>query len=118
MKHDSIGKRSSYVVLTDAILKRYGLTEAGTSAVVPLLGKIQGVKAWAIFVEQEDGHYRIRLRSKGPFINELAKKHQGGGHPLASGAKLVMNKKSKKWSVSWTSWLPMPNQERKSNLND
>ena len=75
------------VVLTDAILTRYGLTEAGTSAVVPLLGKIQGVKAWAIFVEQEDGHYRIRLRSKGPFINELAKKHQGGGHPLASGAK-------------------------------
>ncbi|MCF0119907.1 MAG: hypothetical protein HUJ64_09205, partial [Limosilactobacillus mucosae] len=41
----------------------------------------------AIFFEQEDGHYRIRLRSKGPFINELAKKHQGGGHPLASGAK-------------------------------
>ena len=78
---------AAYVVLTDAILKRYGLTEAGTSAVVPLLGKIQGVKAWAIFVEQEDGHYRIRLRSKGPFINELAKKHQGGGHPLASGAK-------------------------------
>nr|MCG4642048.1 hypothetical protein [Bifidobacterium bifidum] len=40
---------AAYVVLTDAILKRYGLTEAGTSAVVPLLGKIQGVKAWAIF---------------------------------------------------------------------
>lgn len=34
----------------------------------------------AIFVEQADGHYRIRLRSKGPVINELAKKHDGGGH--------------------------------------
>ncbi|MDC2838843.1 bifunctional oligoribonuclease/PAP phosphatase NrnA [Limosilactobacillus mucosae] len=78
---------AAYVILTNEILKRYGLTEAGTSAVVPLPGKIQGVKAWAIFVQQEDGHYRIRLRSKGPFINELAKKHQGGGHPLASGAK-------------------------------
>ena len=26
------------------------------------------------------------LRSKGPIINELAKKYNGGGHPLASGA--------------------------------
>ena len=48
---------------------------------------IQNVLAWAIFVEQEDGHFRIRLRSKGPVINELAKHHYGGGHPLASGAK-------------------------------
>ena len=38
-------------------------------------------------MEQEDGHYRIRLRSKGPTINGLAKNHDGGGHPLASGAK-------------------------------
>lgn len=78
---------AAYVTLTDELLKKFDLTEAGTSAVVPLPGKIQGVKAWAIFVEQEDGHYRVRLRSKGPFINELAKQHNGGGHPLASGAK-------------------------------
>lgn len=78
---------AAYVVLTSANLKKFGLTEAGTSPVVPLPGRIKGVKAWAIFVQQEDGHYRIRLRSKGPVINELAKKHRGGGHPLASGAK-------------------------------
>lgn len=78
---------AAYVVLTDEILKKFGLTEAGTSAVVSLPGRIKNVSAWAIFVQQEDGHYRIRLRSKGPFINELAKHHDGGGHPLASGAK-------------------------------
>ena len=31
---------------------------------------------------------RVRLRSKGPVINELAKKYGGGGHPLASGASV------------------------------
>jgi len=28
----------------------------------------------------------VRLRSKGPIINTLAKEFNGGGHPLASGA--------------------------------
>ena len=78
---------AAYVVLTDEILKKFGLTEAGTSAVVSLPGRVKSVSAWAVFVQQEDDHYRIRLRSKGPVINELAKHHDGGGHPLASGAK-------------------------------
>ena len=75
------------MILTNEILEQFGLTEDGTSAIVSLPGRIHDVIAWAIFVEQEDGHYRIRLRSKGPTINELAKQHDGGGHPLASGAK-------------------------------
>lgn len=78
---------AAYVVLSDDILKQFGLSEAGTSAVVSLPGRIKSVAAWAIFVQQEDGHYRIRLRSKGPAINGLAKQHDGGGHELASGAK-------------------------------
>ncbi|WCT60135.1 DHH family phosphoesterase [Limosilactobacillus portuensis] len=80
---------AAYIVLDNDTLTKFGLTEAGTSAVVSLPGRIQNVLAWAIFVEQEDGHFRIRLRSKGPVINELAKNHDGGGHPLASGAKAV-----------------------------
>lgn len=78
---------AAYVVLTDEVLKRFGLREAETSSVVPLPGRIASVTAWAIFVQQEDGRFRVRLRSKGPAINELAKHHNGGGHPLASGAK-------------------------------
>ena len=48
--------------------------------------KIEDVLSWAIFVEQPEGYYRVRLRSKGPIINTIAKKHHGGGHPSASGA--------------------------------
>ncbi|AMV61204.1 3'-to-5' oligoribonuclease A [Pediococcus damnosus] len=75
------------VCLTSEVLDQFDLKDAGTAGVVPLPGKIESVVCWAIFVVQRDGTYRVRLRSKGPTINELAKKHDGGGHALASGAK-------------------------------
>ncbi|USS86808.1 DHH family phosphoesterase [Fructilactobacillus cliffordii] len=77
---------AAYVFLTNEVIAQMELGDDSTSAVVPLPGNIKQVVAWAIFVQQKDGSYRIRLRSKGPSINELAKLHHGGGHPLASGA--------------------------------
>ena len=77
---------AGYVFLDQAILNKYGIKDSDTAALVPLPGTIDAVLAWAIFVEQPDGYYRVRLRSKGPVINELAKRYHGGGHPLASGA--------------------------------
>lgn len=74
------------VVLTKELLERFGVTDGETSGLVPLPGEIEEVLAWAIFVEQPEGYYRVRIRSKGPVINEIAKRHHGGGHPLASGA--------------------------------
>ncbi|AEV95012.1 DHH family phosphoesterase [Pediococcus claussenii] len=78
---------AAHIVLTNDILEKFELKDAGTAGIVSLPGRIENVKCWAIFVEQQDHSYRVRLRSKGPVINELAKKHDGGGHPLASGAK-------------------------------
>lgn len=74
------------IILSQEILKKFDLTDAETSAIVSSPGKIDSVQIWAIFVEQADGHYRVRLRSKSTVINEVAKRHAGGGHPLASGA--------------------------------
>lgn len=75
------------IILTEEILEKFGLTDEDTHQVVSLPGSIAGVLNWGIFVQQEDGSFRCRLRSKGPIINEIAKEHRGGGHPLASGAK-------------------------------
>lgn len=74
------------IVLTDEILKKYELINESTSAVVPLPGNINQVMSWAVFIQKEDGTFKISLRSKGPAINELAKQFGGGGHDLASGA--------------------------------
>ena len=74
------------VLLSQKFLQEQGLTDADTSAIVSAPGKIDTVGMWGIFVEQPDGHYRVRLRSKFIPINQVAKNHDGGGHPLASGA--------------------------------
>ncbi|MGM0123458.1 phosphoesterase RecJ protein [Enterococcus sp. AZ194] len=74
------------VMLPQEVLNEFQVVDSETAAVVSLPGSIDEVLAWAIFVQQPEGYYRVRLRSKGPVINELAKRHHGGGHPLASGA--------------------------------
>ncbi|HFC9356068.1 TPA: bifunctional oligoribonuclease/PAP phosphatase NrnA [Enterococcus hirae] len=74
------------VILTHELLTEYGINDSETASIISLPGVIDEVLVWAIFVQQPEGYYRVRLRSKGPIINELAKKHHGGGHPLASGA--------------------------------
>ena len=60
------------VILSQEILKRFNVTDAETAAIVGAPGRIDSVSLWGIFVEQADGHYRVRLRSKIHPINEIA----------------------------------------------
>ncbi|MDR6122095.1 phosphoesterase RecJ-like protein [Bacillus sp. SLBN-46] len=75
------------VMLTKELLKEYGARPAEASLLVGILGNVKGIKAWVFFIEEED-QIRVRLRSKGPVINGVARKFKGGGHPLASGASI------------------------------
>lgn len=76
---------AAYVKITKDVLKEFDVTASETSLLVGSLGNVKGLKAWVIFIE-EDAEIRVRLRSKGPVINGLAKEFGGGGHPMASGA--------------------------------
>lgn len=76
----------AHIILTKEILEEFNADDNDTASLVPLPGTIEGVLCWGVFVEQSKGTFRCRLRSKGPVINEVAKLHNGGGHPLASGA--------------------------------
>ncbi|WP_449355629.1 DHH family phosphoesterase [Virgibacillus natechei] len=77
----------SSVKLTKEILDQYGLKPSETGQLVGTLSDVEGIQAWVIFVEEEDV-IRVRLRSKGPVINGIAAKYDGGGHPMASGASV------------------------------
>ncbi|MRG87693.1 DHH family phosphoesterase [Salinibacillus xinjiangensis] len=77
----------STVNITRETLEQYGLEASETSQLVGLLGDIEGIIAWVFFIEEPD-NIRVRLRSKGPVINEIAAKYNGGGHPMASGASV------------------------------
>lgn len=73
------------VRLTKEVLAQFDATASEASLLVGSLGNVKGITAWVIFIEEGDS-IRVRLRSKGPVINMLAKEFNGGGHPLASGA--------------------------------
>ena len=77
---------AAMVLLTQEILDKFDVVDSETPAIISVPGRIKDINAWGIFVAQPNGTYRVRLRSKGPVINTIAKRHHGGGHPLASGA--------------------------------
>lgn len=77
-----------FINLDHQLLQSYGVTSSEASRLVNSFANVTGLKAWVFFVEEPDGLIRVRLRSKGPVINGLAKKYNGGGHPLASGASV------------------------------
>ena len=84
MKVDASG--AAYAILTQDTLHKLGVDSEQASCTVSTPGRIKDIIAWNVFVEKPDGTFRVHYRSKGPVINELAAKHDGGGHALASGA--------------------------------
>ncbi|MEH6942390.1 DHH family phosphoesterase [Bacillus sp. JJ722] len=75
------------LILPKEILAKYNVKPSEASLLVSNLGIVKGIKAWVFFIEESD-NIRVRLRSKGPVINTIAKMFNGGGHPLASGASV------------------------------
>lgn len=75
------------VRLTEELLQTFNATQAETSLLVSILGSVKGIRSWVFFIEEKD-QIRVRFRSKGPVINGLAMKYNGGGHPMAAGASV------------------------------
>lgn len=79
---------AAYIKLTQETLALFDIEPSETSQLVGSLGEVKGICAWTLFIEEDD-QIRVRLRSKGPVINELASQYGGGGHPLAAGATVT-----------------------------
>lgn len=77
----------SIIKLTKETLDKFHVTAEETGQLVNVISDTEGIIAWAFFIEEDD-QIRVRLRSKGPVINKIAEKYNGGGHPLASGATI------------------------------
>lgn len=79
--HDHV----AFLKVTKADMEKYEIDPGEVSSGVNLIRSLDGLKAWCFAID-EGNKIRVRLRSKGPFINGIAEKYSGGGHPLASGA--------------------------------
>ncbi|MCF6408760.1 DHH family phosphoesterase [Pseudalkalibacillus salsuginis] len=74
-----------YIYLTKEVMEKFNTTPNESSLLVNSFSNVEGLLSWVFFVEEPD-QIRVRLRSKGPIVNTIAAKYNGGGHPMASGA--------------------------------
>ncbi|HEU5138629.1 MAG TPA: bifunctional oligoribonuclease/PAP phosphatase NrnA [Bacillales bacterium] len=78
---------AGHIQLHGEILKKFQVSASDASQLVNAISDVEGIKAWVFFIEEPD-QIRVRLRSKGPIVNEIAKRYGGGGHPMAAGATI------------------------------
>jgi len=79
-----------YIKISDDILKKYGVDVASSGNMINNFNYIEEVLVWlAITEDTKNGIFKINIRSRGPVINNIAEKYNGGGHKLASGAKVT-----------------------------
>lgn len=79
----------AYIKLTDEILKKFSVDAASSGNIVNSLNNIKEILVWVIFTEDKKNEViRVNARSRGPVISKVLEKYGGGGHALASGARL------------------------------
>lgn len=80
----------AFIKITDQDMKEYKVDSASAGNMINDLKYIDKILVWVFFSEDTKSNLiRANIRSRGPYINELATIYGGGGHKYASGARLV-----------------------------
>ena len=77
------------IKITNDVLTSYGVDSATGGNLINEFNNIGELLVWLSATEDVKNNFiRVSARSRGPIINKVLEKHGGGGHALASGAKL------------------------------
>ena len=77
-----------YIVISDQMINEFGVDSASAGNMINNFNFIKGVLVWATITEDvKNSQYRVSIRSRGPEINKVAERHNGGGHKYASGVR-------------------------------
>ncbi len=77
-----------YIYVTDEALKEYNVESSVVSNQVNDFFFIKELICWMFVVyDERNGIYKANIRSRGPIVNEIANKYNGGGHKYASGCR-------------------------------
>lgn len=77
-----------YIVISNEVINEFGVDSASAGNMVNEFNFIKEVLVWATITEDiKNDQFRISIRSRGPEINKVAEKHNGGGHKFASGVR-------------------------------
>ena len=71
------------------IIEKYSVDSGTASNLVNNFNNIKEIICWALVsYDEKQKIYKVNIRSRGPVINEVASKYNGGGHAMASGARI------------------------------
>lgn len=78
-----------YIKLDKKIMDEFEVDASAASNMVNNFNFIKELYAWAFSsYDEKNDIYKINIRSRGPIINTVAQKYNGGGHIFASGARI------------------------------
>lgn len=78
----------AYIEVENDILNALDADNSAPSNMINDFNNINEVLVWAFITRDEKNDlYKVNIRSRGPVINEIASKYNGGGHKFASGVR-------------------------------
>lgn len=78
------------VKITNDIMMKYGVDAGSAGNLVNNFNYIEEVIVWVTVSEDvKNNIIKLNIRSRGPVINHIAEKYNGGGHRFASGARVT-----------------------------
>lgn len=78
-----------YIVISNDDIMTYGVDSAAAGNMINNFNYIKEILVWVTITEDiKNNQYRISIRSRGPEINKVAEKYNGGGHKMASGVRV------------------------------
>ena len=78
-----------YIKLDKKVMDEFKVDSSAASNMINNFNFIKELYAWAFSsYDEKSDIYKINIRSRGPIINTIAGKYNGGGHMFASGARI------------------------------
>ena len=78
----------AFIELEEDIINSLKADVSSASNMINEFNNIEEILVW-MFISRDEKNdmFRINIRSRGPYINEIASKYHGGGHRYASGVR-------------------------------
>lgn len=78
-----------HVMITNDLMNEYGVDASSAGNMINNFNNIEEVIVWVTISEDvKNNIIKFNIRSRGPIINTIAEKYNGGGHKFASGARV------------------------------
>lgn len=78
----------AYIKIDEDLLNKFNVDSSSTGSIVGNYFDIEEILVWVFFTkDSKQDIIKVNARSRGPIINKVLEKYNGGGHKFASGAR-------------------------------